>query len=59
VVGAFAEMSEDASRVCDITAHDLLRTHVPNYNDDSKRGGHRPVGARQVAVELVDPRRAL
>ena len=24
-----------------------------------ERGGHRPVGARRVAVKLVDPRRAL
>ena len=28
VVGAFAEMSEDVSRICDIIAHDLARTHV-------------------------------
>ena len=28
VVGAFAEMSEDVSRICDITTHDLARTHV-------------------------------
>ena len=25
------------SRICDITAHDLARTHVSYYNDDSKR----------------------
>jgi len=37
VVGAFAEMSEDVSRICDITAHDLARTHVSYYNDDAKR----------------------
>ena len=37
VVGAFAEMSEDVSRICDIIAHDLARTHVSYYNDDSKR----------------------
>ena len=37
VVGAFAEMSEDVSRICDITAHDLARTHISYYNDDSKR----------------------
>jgi len=37
VVGAFAEMPEDVSRICDITAHDLARTHVSYYNDDAKR----------------------
>ena len=37
VVGAFAEMSEDVSRICGIIAHDLARTHVPYYNDDAKR----------------------
>ena len=35
-MGAFAEMSEDVSRICDITAHDLARTHVSHYNHDSK-----------------------
>jgi len=37
VVGAFTEMSEDASRICGIIARDLARTHVPYYNDDAKR----------------------
>ena len=37
MVGAFAEMSEDVSRICDIIAHDLARTHVSYYNDDAKR----------------------
>jgi len=37
VMGAFAEMSEDVSRICDITTHDLARTHVSYYNDDAKR----------------------
>jgi len=37
VVAAFAEMSEDVSRICDIIAHDLARTHVPHYNDDAER----------------------
>ena len=37
VVGAFAEMPEDVSRICDIIAHDLARTHVSYYNDDTKR----------------------
>ena len=37
VVGAFAEMSEDVNRICDITAHDQARTHVSYYNDDAKR----------------------
>ena len=36
-MGAFAEMSGDVSRNCDIIAHDLARTHVSYYNDDSKR----------------------
>ena len=37
VVGAFAEMPEDVSRICDIIAHDLARTHVLYYNSDAKR----------------------
>ena len=37
VMGAFAEMSEDVSRICDIIAHDLARTHVSYYNDDARR----------------------
>ena len=28
MVGAFAEMSEDVSRICDTTAHDLARTEL-------------------------------
>ena len=27
-MGAFAEMSGDVSRICDIIAHDLARTHI-------------------------------
>jgi len=37
VVGAFAEMSEDVSRICDNIAHDLARTRISYYNDDAKR----------------------
>ena len=37
VVGAFAEMPEDVSRICDIIARDLARTHVSYYNEDAKR----------------------
>ena len=37
VMGAFAEMSEDVSRICDIIAHDLAQTHVSYYNDDARR----------------------
>ena len=37
VVGAFAEMPEDVSRICSIIAHDLAWTHVSYYNDDAKR----------------------
>jgi len=37
VMGAFAEMPEDVSRICDITAHDLAWTHVSYYNNDAKR----------------------
>ena len=37
VMGAFAEMSEDVSRICGIIAHDLARTHVSYYNYDAKR----------------------
>ena len=44
VVGAFAEMSEDVSRICDITAHDLARTHVSYYNGDSNDDAKRIKG---------------
>jgi len=37
VMGAFAEMSGDVSRICNTTAHDLARTHVSYYNGDAKR----------------------
>jgi len=37
VMGALAEMSGDVSRICGIIAHDLARTRVSYYNDDSKR----------------------
>ena len=37
VMGAFAEMSEDMSRICGIIARDLVRTHVSYFNDDAKR----------------------
>jgi len=37
VMGAFAEMPGDMSRICGIVAHDLARTHVPYYNGDAKR----------------------
>ena len=37
VVGAFAEMPEDVSHICGITAHGLARTNVPYYNDDAQR----------------------
>jgi len=30
-------ISLDVSRICDIIAHDLARTHVSYYNDDAKR----------------------
>ena len=30
-------MSEDVSRICNIIAHDLARTHVSYCNDDAKR----------------------
>ena len=36
VVGAFAEMPGDVSRICDIIAHDLARAHVSYYTDDAK-----------------------
>ena len=36
-MGAFAEMSGDVGRICDIIANDLARTHVPYYSDDAKR----------------------
>ena len=37
VMGTFAEMSGDVSRICENIAHDLARTHVSYYNDDAKR----------------------
>ena len=37
VMGAFADMSGDVTRICDIIAHELARTHVSYYNDDAKR----------------------
>ena len=37
VMGAFAELPGDMTRICDITAHELARTHVLNYNRDTKR----------------------
>ena len=37
VVGAFAEISGEVSRICGIIVHDLARTHVLYYNDDAKR----------------------
>ena len=37
VMGAFAKKPGDVSRICEITAHDLARTHVSYYNDDAKR----------------------
>ena len=37
VMGAFAEMPGDVSRICDIIARDLARIHVSYYNDDAKR----------------------
>ena len=37
VMGAFAEMPGDVTRICDITAHELVRTHVSYYNGDAKR----------------------
>ena len=37
VLGAFAEMPEDVSRICYIIAHDLARTRVSYYNDNPKR----------------------
>ena len=36
-MGAFAEMSEDVSRICDIIARDLARTHVSCYINEAKR----------------------
>ena len=37
VMGAFAEMPGDVSRICVIIAHDRARTHVSYYNGDAKR----------------------
>ena len=37
VMGAFAEVPGDVSRICGIIAHELARTRVPYCNDDSKR----------------------
>ena len=37
VMGAFAEMLGDVTRICDIIAQELARPHVSYYNDDAKR----------------------
>ena len=37
VMGAFAEISGDVSRICGIIAHELAHTHVSYYSDDAKR----------------------
>ena len=37
VIGAFAKIPEDVSRICGIITHDLARTHVSYYDDDAKR----------------------
>ena len=37
VMGPFAEMLGDVSRICCITAHNPARTHVSYYNNDAKR----------------------
>jgi hypothetical protein len=37
VMGAFVEMSEDVSRICDIIAYELARAHVSYYNGDAKQ----------------------
>ena len=37
VVGSFAEMPEDMSRICEIITHDLERNHVSYYNDYAER----------------------
>ena len=57
VMGAFAEMPGDVSRICGIIAHDLARTHVSYYNDDAKctKGMYRqriqkPGGTRRTAA---------
>ena len=52
VMGAFAEMPEDVSRICDIIARDLARTHVSYYNDDAKRtkGMYRPFPSRHLGT---------
>ena len=36
VMGAFAEMPGDVTRIFDIIAHALARTHVSYYNGDAK-----------------------
>jgi hypothetical protein len=36
-MGAFVEMSEDVSHICDIIAHELAQTQVPYYSDAAKR----------------------
>jgi len=43
VMCEFTEMPGYVSRICEITAHDLARTHVSYYNDRSNhtKGMHR------------------
>ena len=41
VMSAFVEMPGDVSRICDIIAHELARTHVSYCNDDAKRSNRK------------------
>ena len=50
VVGAFAEMSEDVSRICDIIAHDLARTRVSYYNGSSHTTWRGPTSRTTTAM---------
>ena len=57
VMGAFAEMSGDVSRICVTIAHELARTSASHYNDHAKRTKgmyiRSPGSTRRIAVGPV------
>ena len=57
MIGAFAEMPGDVSRICVTTAHELARTSASHYNDHAKRTKgmyiRGPGGTRRIAVGPV------
>ena len=48
VMGAYAEMSGDVSRICSIIAHDLAQIHL-SYNDAKRKNGLYSILTLQIA----------